>query len=184
MNRQKILLLVVGALVISGVVAFQMRTSRRPPSPAAFAATERAVPAEERAPEPPPGPSGPPAARKTLIPPAGWGRNPFLTADEIAALDAPEEPALVPIEVPEEAPPQPPAPPSHELKGIVANQEGSVAVIDSRVVRVGDRIGAETVREIRMRSIVLESENGTREISLKTNALNGVRQAVPKGEIQ
>jgi hypothetical protein len=115
------------------------------------------------------------------IPASGWGRNPFLTTEEIASLNAPEE-IPVPIEV--AAPAEPSALPQHELTGIVANQDVSVAVINSRVVRVGDRIGVETVKEIKSRSVVLESQGSTREISLKPIGLNGIEEAVPRGELQ
>jgi hypothetical protein len=181
-NRQKTAVLLIGAFVIAGVTAFQLRPARRSAAPAALITPEGTASTAQPASDPIPSPSDQATAPVRIsIPASGWGRNPFLTTEEIASLNAPEE-IPVPIEV--SAPAEPSALPQHELTGIVANQDVSVAVINSRVVRVGDRIGVETVKEIKSRSVVLESQGSTREISLKPIGLNGLEEAVPRGELQ
>jgi hypothetical protein len=181
MNRQKLAVVLIGVLAIGGVIVFRLRPARQADSPVANTAPAVIPPqVAERS-------EGSPAAQvsgvaRVSIPSTGWGRNPFMSREEIEALNAPPVQEEAPAEV---AAPvaTTPALPQHELTGIVANPGATVAVIGTRVVRVGDRLGSETVKEIRARSIVLESEGQTREISLNPPDFE-MQPAVPRGELQ
>jgi hypothetical protein len=180
MNRQKIAVVLIGTAVIVGIVFIRLRTGRQA-APAPAAALEEVAgqiaPADAAA-----TPAVSEDIARVSIPAVGWGRNPFLTLEELHALSTPpgREPAVA-AEVEQAA--APPALPEHPLTAIVANQGSSAAVIGTRVVRVGDRLGAETVREIKTRSVVLESEGGTREISLSSSGYE-MPPAVRRGEPQ
>ena len=97
--------------------------------------------------------------------PGGWARNPFLTPEEWAKLHEPQKPAAVvkPVEVIEELP-------RYVVSGVNRDQSGRwYAIIDhDRTIHIGDRLGVETVKEIRgdSRSIILENAGKTRELSL------------------
>ena len=188
MNLRKAAVLTIGAVGIAGIITLQFRSARRP-EPGTVIAPGTAAPA---APEPaPPVPLAPatgqsPAApiasapNSISIPPNGWGRNPFMTIEEIATMNHTDEPPVA-IVAPE--PIQPAALPELALSGIISNRDGFVAIIDSRVVRVGDRVGSETIKEIKSGSVVLESGGNTREIMLKSTGVD-VRPSVPRRELQ
>jgi hypothetical protein len=100
------------------------------------------------------------------IPPNGWGRNPFLTTEEINKLNRPESPVVV--ETPAPKPPvEPPGLPNLEVTGIISGDQGSLAIVDGRVFRLGEKIGTETLKEVKDRGIVLEHEGQMRELPLK-----------------
>jgi hypothetical protein len=179
MNGQKIAVLFLGTVLIVGIITFQLR--RRPgPAPRADesviipstspAAVPAAVPVE--APVAIPKSEAPPAVASAAtltqtvsIPAAGWDRNPFLTPKEIADLARPPSTIQIAQDVP---PPTPAAAlPQPEVTAIISNNQGGWAVVDSLVVRVGDRVGSEVVKEIRSEAIVLERDGKTREIPLK-----------------
>ncbi len=104
-----------------------------------------------------------------VLPAGAWGRNPFLTPEEIAAL-APQplipeiinlpEPILAPL------PEQVRVLPQYTVSVIVAGEEGAWAVVDSRVVRLGDRLGEETVSQINDQGVVLERAGETRQVRI------------------
>jgi hypothetical protein len=100
------------------------------------------------------------------IPPSGWGRNPFLTTDEINRLNQPESPIVVETPAPK---PQVDSTglPNHEVTGIISGDQGSWAIVDGRVFRTGEQIGTETLKEVKDRGIVLEHEGRMRELPLK-----------------
>jgi hypothetical protein len=113
------------------------------------------------------------------IPKAGWGRNPFATQEEIDRANRPQEVAVVEAPVPQ--PIQPQALPSYTVAGIISGGgQGSWAIVDNRVIHIGDRLGSETVKEIKDRGIVLEREGKTREVPLKR--LEDTQAAAPPKE--
>lgn len=107
----------------------------------------------------------PPAASAAVISPSGWGRNPFLTAEEWAKLHEPVK-APEPIKAPEVVAELP----RYVLTGIIQDPRGKwYALLESgKRINVGDRLGVETVKEIRgeNRSVILENAGKTRELSL------------------
>ena len=186
-KAKQMLILFAGAVAISGVITLQVRRSR----PAAPIVTQQAETVGQTAATAPPALAPPPVAAPTIttgltpapaivgeatlpeqlavLPAGAWGRNPFLTPEEIAAL-APQplipeiinlpEPILAPL------PEQVRALPQYTVSVIVAGEEGAWAVIDSRVVRPGDRLGEETVSQINDQGVVLERAGETRQVRI------------------
>lgn len=100
------------------------------------------------------------------IPESGWGRNPFLTPEEIAKLNQPETPAV--IETPQPKPQaEPPALTAYAVTGIISGGKGKWAIIDGRILKLGEQIGTETLKEVTNAGVVLEHEGKMRELPLK-----------------
>lgn len=110
-----------------------------------------------------------PAGERQVIPPTGWGRNPFLTPVEVETLKLrPEEPiANETIPTPTPKPAEPGGTPGYSLTAIFSGRGGKWALVDSRMVQAGDRLGIETIQEIKDGAVVLEFEGRTRELRLK-----------------
>lgn len=89
--------------------------------------------------------------------------NPF---ENLVYIDAPEPLVQLAEETPSDQAPPPVLAPVCNLTAIV---RGAVprAVIDGRIVRVGDRIGAHTVGFIDDRGVVLRSDGGEFVLSLR-----------------
>lgn len=51
-----------------------------------------------------------------------------------------------------------------ELQGVIAGPAGMVAIVDQKIVRIGDRIGAELVEEITPRAVVLRRGSHVRRL--------------------
>jgi hypothetical protein len=60
-----------------------------------------------------------------------------------------------------------------ELQGIIAGPEGMVAIIDSRIVRVGDRLGGEIVEEITTRAVLLRRGSYVRRLAISVLPTHG-----------
>ncbi|MEW6684088.1 MAG: hypothetical protein AB1451_14410 [Nitrospirota bacterium] len=82
---------------------------------------------------------------------AVWGQDPFGAPP--GAVDEPGGQAH-----------EPTAP--AELQGIIAGPGGMVAIIDDRIVRIGDRVGAELVEEITPRIVVLRRGLHVRRLAI------------------
>ncbi|HYR84408.1 MAG TPA: hypothetical protein VE422_10055 [Terriglobia bacterium] len=108
----------------------------------------------------------PAGATPVTIPANGWGRNPFLTVDEINKLLEPP-PLIAAAPPPVERPVEPPPVPPYEVTAIISSPRGSLAVVGDRVVQPGDKVGSETVKAITDHGVVLESDGRTRELPLK-----------------
>ena len=187
MDLKKIGLLAVFAILMTGIVVYESQYTRhRAPSSPSVAGNPASAPAavpQSATPVvlpvvPIEGNSEvaqPAVPAVTLsIPKRGWGRNPFLSVEEIAKLREPVKPAEpVPVETPVVTFPL------YTVSSIVTNDKGGWAVIDSRVLRVGDRIGIETVKEITAKSIVLETGGKTRKLGLGSGTVKQVQ--APKG---
>ena len=100
-----------------------------------------------------------------------WGRNPFLTADEEAALlnragfqkvAGPEFPTL-------------------EVKTILISEGTRMALIDGHIVTEGDLIGAERVVEIRPRAVVLRRGKSIRTVEMEFPAVRVHSAPAPTG---
>lgn len=199
-DKLKLVVLLVVSFVATGAVVYQLRNRRpvqtgvvlAPPGAMPAAASAGPAPAAAAAPATAPIPS---AARSPLaitapasdpqhrpqIPATGWARNPFLTIEEIDRLNRPEETVA-------EAPPppkpaaEPPALPGYSVTGIISGgSQGNWAIIDSRTVRAGDRLGSETIAQVKDHSVVLEHDGHTRELPLK-NLADTAAAAPPKKE--
>ena len=188
-KAKQVLLVVGGVIVVTAVIVFQVWRARPAPPvvPAESASTPATdpAPAGELAPPALPAASLPTVLPATVTPSADpataaveateftagqWGRNPFLTLDEIAALDPePDVPIIVPL--PEPVPVTAPAMPEYTVSTIVSGDKGAWAVVGSRVVRPGDRLGTETVKQINSDGVVLEHNGETRVILLKRSIL-------------
>jgi hypothetical protein len=184
-DLKKLVLLMLFAILITGIVVYESKYTRHQASGSPSAkgnvpvSTPSAIPQSAAVPVVPvesgsqvPQPVAPLVALS--IPKRGWGRNPFLTVEEIAQLRNPVKPVEpVPVEAPAVVLPP------YAVSAIVINNKGKWAVIDSRVLRVGDRIGIETVTEITSGSIVLESGGKTRKLLLGTGPAG--QGELPKG---
>ena len=186
-KAKQMLILFAGAVVISGVITLQVTRSRPAPP---IIGTQTEAPQETATTAPPPLTPLPVGAapvatdlapapaivgaaaaplEMTQLAPGQWGRNPFLTLSEIAAL-APQplipaiinlpEPILAPL--PELAR----ALPEYTVSVIVSGEEGAWAVVESRVVRTGDRLGEEIVSQINEQGVVLERAGETRQVRI------------------
>jgi hypothetical protein len=60
-----------------------------------------------------------------------------------------------------------------ELQGIIAGPGGMVAIVDDRVVRIGDRLGADLVEEITPRAVVLRRGPHVRRLVLSVFPARG-----------
>lgn len=89
-----------------------------------------------------------------------WGRNPFLTREEIASLRKKKAPP--PSHVSTKAPV-----PQWEVKSIMISGSNKVAIINDHIVAVGDFLGGEKVLAINRDSVVLGGKRGKTVIKLK-----------------
>lgn len=195
-DGKKLAFLLLISVVAGGSVVYQIR-NRRPPRPSVTTPAPPQIVREDLTKTPPAAdsavtPSGDPVAQpeatgsQTTIPPGAWGRagrtNPFLSLEEFENLNRPPV-----VEVRNEAPPPPPPPtpstlPTYSVSAIIARSDRNLAVVGTRVLQAGDRLGYEIVKEIKERSVVLEYEGHTRELSLR-RPQNDIRQNIePKGE--
>lgn len=182
---QQYLVIFAGVIVIGGVIYIQVRRARpEPPVSATVASTETIPaaaslpPALSEAPPPPiagvqltPGPALEgiqlPTAETVLLQTGEWGRDPFMTIDELAALE-PQPIVLEIVDIPPVLRPteEPSALPDYRVTVIVSGEKGNWAVIGSRLVRPGDRLGAETIKQINPNGVVLELNGITRELRI------------------
>ena len=193
MNTAKLIGLLLISFIATGSVVYQLR-NRKPKAPAVVTSASGAAslpapaisapapqtasaPAAETAPVS--GTTLEPAARPVNLPQSGWGRNPFLTTEEIDRMNAPP-PANV-AETPVQRPPVEAALPDYALTGIVTGRQGSFAIVDGRTLQPGDRIGPEIVKEIKERGVVLDRDGQLRELRLKSLEETAVA-AAPKKE--
>ena len=163
MVRGKIIAIAVGLLVLGIGLRLWLgwrsapKVERGAPPPAAVA---RAAPAVRQ------GASGAPALPRSAMPEASaaletmasgpWGRNPFLTPPEEAALT--RQPASADAS-PDFAP--------REVKAILVSEGRRFAMINGHMVAEGDYIGGERVLEIRPRAVVLGRGTRTRTVEMR-----------------
>jgi hypothetical protein len=181
MNRAKLALLLLISFVATGSVFYQIK-SRRPARGAIVGSTPQPRSGPVSAQRGGVVPSAPIAVSADAsdavkaqqirvsapnIPATGWGRNPFLTVDEINKMNQPDQPVVV--ERPQPKPQaEPPALPLYAVTGIISGGQGRWAILDGRLLRPGERIGTETLKEVRDRGVVLEHEGQMRELPLRS----------------
>lgn len=175
-KKKKIQMIMLGVLLLVFVVILfsTLTGGKKPPAPVITTKPPVAV----VPPSPPPvalPPATPPAASVNTATPqpaedvsaaapdnaAGaeadeWGASPFSIQKE----EEKEEVEQAPVE-------EPPTP--LELKGIVSGPgDSSFAIINEKIVKKGDRIADNTVREITSDEVVLQTDEGE-EVVLKNN---------------
>jgi hypothetical protein len=181
MSSAKLIVLAVISFVATGSVIYQLRNRR--PAPAVTAPAEKpaaSLHTRQAAAVSTPEPAVVPVVQNTNVPLNGWGRDPFLTREEINAANRRPESEIAQAPAVEAPPPAPPAPPSYVVSAIIYGPNGSFAIVNSRVVQTGDRVGMETVKEIKDRAVVLEHEGRTRELPLRR--VGTEIQVVPRGD--
>lgn len=186
MSRVKLVVLLLISFTATGSIIYQILNRRPKPqitsipsTPAASGPSRRPDIVQKALQSASSTPGLSPVGTNTVIPASGWGRNPFLTRDEINAANRQPEPEIVqtPVAAP---PPEPAAAPSYAVTAIVYGPNGGFAVVNSRVVQAGDRVGMETVKEIKNRAVVLEYDGHTRELPLRR--VGPDIQLVPRGD--
>lgn len=184
MSTAKLVALLLISFLATASIVYRLRNRRSPVSSVVTAVPGSVtLPANDG-----PGPAAAPApvavpqpeanTPKLDIPANGWGRNPFLTIDEINRLNQPEMQVIA--ETPVQRPTEPAGLPSYEVTAIISGSQGAWAVVGNRLVQVGYRLGVETVKEIKERAVVLEHEGRTRELPLRR--LEDVQAPAPKKE--
>lgn len=157
MNRDRWLLL-ISILLLGGTAAYYLRpqwfaslagkrtvaVASKPSSPASASQQGAAAPAL------------PPVAvqSESIGEHTPWGRNPFLTEEEERGRAA--------------------SPPTDglQVKAIIVGRPKSVATIDGRTVTVGEKVGEETVTEIRPDAVVLERDGHKRIVKVNEPAIS------------
>jgi len=158
MVRGKIIAIAVGLLVLG--IGLRLWLGSRSAPPAERVSRPAAAPAVRQE------ASGAPALPRSAMPEVSaaleavaggpWGRNPFLTPPEEAALT--RQPASADAS-PDFAP--------REVKAILVSEGRRFAMINGHMVAEGDYIGGERVLEIRPRAVVLGRGTRTRTVEMR-----------------
>lgn len=85
-----------------------------------------------------------------------WGKDPFWSPPEPVSEDETRSTT---------------AGASPDLEGIIAGPSGVVAILNGRIVRVGDRVNGEWVREITPNAVTLQRGQQVRRIGLRSFTL-------------
>lgn len=93
------------------------------------------------------------APRESVDENTPWGRTPFLTEAEMNGAKSPGTGGL-------------------KIKAIIVGRPKSVATIDGKSVAVGEKIGEETVVEIRPDAVVLELDGTKRTLKVSEPAVS------------
>ncbi len=194
-KAKQAVVIVFGVILIGGVIALQVWRSR--PAPPIVTAEAPADPASQEPVPPaviaPPTlatPAGTPLAAPALtgtgtepaqavsVPQGIWSRNPFLTLDEIAAMQSQPGQIIIPVMPLIEAPTATVGLPAYRVSVIMSGENGNWAVVNSRVMRTGDRLGDETITAITDKGIILEVNGQVREILIERPF--GIRPGPPR----
>jgi len=161
MLRGKVIMIAIGLLLMGIALRFWLGSSPAPrPGRAGRpqVVTQASLEAREKAPHGPVTSSPDLTVRREeleALSSGPWGRNPFLTPDEEAALPGQARP----VDFSGEFAPR-------EVRAIVMSEGKRIANIDGHVVAEGDLIGKERVLEIRPRAVVLGHGKRTRTVEL------------------
>ena len=190
MDIKKLALFFAFAFVITGIVVYQVRSTRGKVAVVTTIGSNPTTTGATSIPQTSPA-SLPPISIKEAkeeeprsavdspapsIPTNGWGRSPFLTVEENRKF---LEPAPTPVTQPAAQPPAIEPLPQYVYQGTLESKGNVSVFISDKTFRVGDKIGKEVVKEIREDSVILEKEGKTRELSRRTNPV-AARQ--PKGD--
>lgn len=161
MLRGKVVMIAIGLLLAGIALRLWLGSGPAPRASRAGrpqAVTQASPEAREKAPQGPVTSSpDPTVTREELqaLSSGPWGRNPFLTPDEEAALSGQARSVDFSAEF---------AP--REVRAILMSEGKRIANIDGRVVTEGDLIGKERVLEIRPHAVVLGHGKRTRTVEL------------------
>lgn len=150
MNRERWLLL-ASILIFAGVAVYYLRPGWMASLVGKKALTTPAkLSLPTTAPQETVNPNLPPVVvqSETVDEHTPWGRNPFLTKEE------------------ETGKGQKNLGDGLQVKAIIVGQPKSIATIDGRTVTVGERVGEETVWEIRPDAVVLERDGHKRMLKV------------------
>lgn len=139
MNRERLLLL-ISILIFGGMAVYYLRPERVGVLAGKKAITVAAKPTPQRVTD-----QNLPEVKvqgEVVDASTPWGRNPFLTEEETKGKISGSD--------------------GLQVKAIIVGRPKSVATIDGRTVTVGERIGEETVWEIRSDAVVLERDGRKR----------------------
>jgi hypothetical protein len=100
------------------------------------------------------------------VPTNGWGRNPFLTIEEINKMNQPDLPVAVDTSKPKPQA-EPATLPNYAVTGIISGGQGKWAIIDGRMLKPGERLGPELLKEVKDSAVVLEHQGQMRELPLR-----------------
>lgn len=166
-KRNGLLIILIAALIATGIYNFYhfsgSRSKARSVSVASrpkLAATARKI---DRNPEKPIQKVSLKASPQNLLLalPEGWGRNPFLTPDEIKQIQEAKNSSY-------EKDSEPARPlPHYVVTSIIISGAKKVAVIDGKIVSPGDTIGREIVKKISTEGVVLATKGNLRTIKLR-----------------
>lgn len=93
-----------------------------------------------------------------------WGKDPFGSPPEPVSVERHQDAA-------EDETRSTTAGASPDLEGIIAGPSGVVAILNGRIVRVGDRVNGERVREITPNAVTLQRGQQVRRIGLRSFTL-------------
>jgi hypothetical protein len=174
MVRGKVIIIAVG-LLLGGIVLrlwLGSRPAARPGRAGSPQAVAQASPATPEKVAPQPVTSSPDLTIKRdeleALSSGPWGRNPFLTPDEEAALRA----HATPPDFSSDFAPR-------EVSAILMSEGRKMAMIDGHLVAEGDLIGKERVLEIRPHAVVLGHGKNTRTVELTLPATQVRAKPVP-----
>lgn len=100
----------------------------------------------------------------------GWGRNPFLTPEEIVSIrEGKVQPRSV---LREELPHQEELPlPLYKISTILVSDSRKIAIIGNTIVTVGDWVGQEKVLEINPNNVVLGKDGRKRVLNIRESSV-------------
>lgn len=157
-KRNVLIIILIAALIATGIYNFYHFSNKRKPQPAPAEPRQKlAAPTKkiDRNPE-----KSIEKVKKVYIP-EGWGRNPFLTPDEIKQIHASK------IPFPEREPEPVRLLPEYVVTSILISGPQKVAVIDGKIVSPGDYVGKEIVKEISTKGVELAMGSNLRMIKLR-----------------
>lgn len=155
MNRERWLLL-ISIMIFASLAVYYLRPGWLSLLVGKKTVTVAAKPSQPQpASQPAPGLSLPQVSVPTEIVDARtpWGRNPFLTEAEANRDQTPGVDGL-------------------KVKAIIVGRPKSVATIDGKTVMVGEKIGQETVVEIRQNHVVLEMDGVKRTLKVSEPSIS------------
>ena len=82
-----------------------------------------------------------------------WGKDPFLHPPDPSSVEGESSGSFV------------------ELRGVISGPSGVVAILNHRIVRVGDRVNGEIVADITPNAIVLKRGEQVRRVVIRSFAL-------------
>lgn len=168
-RKQKVLIVLSVASVIlvwrlSALTKYLPSATQAKPVDATAVQETPEAPVEERPARPDPNMKEVWEAQAAVVA-QGWGRDPFADMPWLARADEPQTqpPSDMPVRR------APPSAPGLRFTGVSRSGEQWLAVVDGRIVRVGDHLdGSFVVHEITMNSVTLKADGWRYQYGLKS----------------